>query len=75
MRLFYMLILLVLVGAVAIFALQNSEVATLRYLDRSASVPISYLIGGAYALGMLSGWTVVGILRRSLQRATARQVD
>jgi uncharacterized membrane protein YciS (DUF1049 family) len=75
MRLFYMLILLALVGAVAVFALQNSEVVTLRCIDRSVSLPMSYLIGGAYALGMLSGWTVVGIFRHSLRRATARQVD
>jgi len=75
MRLFYMLILLVLVGAIALFTLQNSEVVTLRCIDRSVSLPMSYLIGGAYALGMLSGWTVVGIFRRSLRHATARQVD
>jgi uncharacterized membrane protein YciS (DUF1049 family) len=75
MRFLYGLILLVLLGAVAVFALQNSEVVTLRYLDRTASLAISVLIGGVYLLGMLSGWTVVGIFSRSLRRATARRVD
>jgi lipopolysaccharide assembly protein A len=73
MRFLYGLILLVLVGAVALFALQNSEVVTLRYLDRSASLAMPVLIGGVYLLGMLSGWTVVGFLNRSLRRATERR--
>jgi lipopolysaccharide assembly protein A len=72
MRAFYALILLIFIAAVAVFAVQNNEEVTLRYLDRSAPLRLSLLVGAAYILGMLSGWTVVGIFRRSLQRVTER---
>jgi uncharacterized membrane protein YciS (DUF1049 family) len=48
---------------------------TLRYLDRSVSSPLSLLIGVVYFLGMLTGWTVVGVVRRSLRRISDRAPD
>ena len=72
MRAFYALILLIFIAAVAVFAVQNNEEVTLRYLDRSAPLRLSLPVGAAYLLGMLSGWTIVGIFRRSLQRVTER---
>jgi hypothetical protein len=45
---------------------------TLKYLDRSVSCPMSLLIAVVYLLGMVSGWTVVGFLKRSIQRVTER---
>jgi lipopolysaccharide assembly protein A len=72
MRIFYLLILLVLLGATAVFALQNQEVVTLRYLDRSVSFPLSLLIAGVYLLGMLTGWTVIGVVRQSIRRISER---
>jgi len=70
MRVIYMLILLVLLGAIGIFALQNRETITLQYLDRSVACPLALLIAIVYLLGMVSGWTVVGFLRRSLRRVS-----
>jgi len=70
MRVFYLLILLTLFGAIGIFALQNRETITVQYLDRSISSPLALLIGIVYLLGMLSGWTVVGFVRRSLRRVS-----
>jgi putative membrane protein len=72
MRGLYLLILLVLLGATTVFALQNQEAVTLRYLDRSVSSPLSLLIGIVYFSGMLTGWTVIGVVRRSLHRISAR---
>jgi lipopolysaccharide assembly protein A len=72
MRVFYGLILLVLLAAITMFAFQNQESVTLRYLDRSVSSPISLLIGGIYFLGMLTGWTFVGMVRRSIHRISER---
>jgi putative membrane protein len=72
MRGLYLVILLVLLGATTIFALQNQGTVTLRYLDRSVSSPLSLLIAIVYFLGMLTGWTVVGVVRRSLHRISAR---
>ncbi|MFL5240629.1 MAG: LapA family protein [Gemmataceae bacterium] len=72
MRLFYFLVLLAIVAVLAIFAFQNDEKVTLHFFDRSVSTPMSFLIGCVYLLGMLSGWTVVGFLKRSLQLVTDR---
>ncbi len=74
-RLFYLLVLLVLVSAVAAFAYQNAGVVDVRFLTWATSAPVAAVTGAAYLLGMVSGWTVVGIFRRSLRRTTERQDD
>jgi putative membrane protein len=71
MRLIYGFILLVFLAAIGIFALQNREPITLEYLDRTVSCPPSLLIAIVYGLGMVSGWTVIGLVQRSLRRVTA----
>ena len=72
MRVVYTLILLLLLGVIGIFALQNRETITLQYLDRSVACPLALLVGIIYLLGMVSGWTVVGFLHRSLRRVSER---
>ena len=73
MRFVYLLILLVILAAVVLFAVQNNEEVTLRYFDRSLSSRLPVLIAVVYVLGMLTGWTVVGFLRRSFRRMTERR--
>ena len=73
MRFVYLLILLVVLAAIVVFAVQNNEAVTLRYLDRSLSSTLPVLIAVVYALGMLTGWTVVGFFRRSVRRVTERR--
>ena len=75
MRFLCFLLLLVIVAAVAIFAVQNDEAVILRYWDRNLATPLYLLIGSVYVLGMLSGWTVVGFLRRTVHRVTERRRD
>jgi uncharacterized integral membrane protein len=75
MRALYFLILVLIVAAVAIFAYQNDDSVTLRYFNRSMTLPISLLIAAVYVLGMLSGWTVVGFLGRSWRRALERRQE
>jgi uncharacterized integral membrane protein len=58
--------------ALAIFAYRNDEIITLRYFRRGITLPISLLISAVHLLGILSGWTVVGFLRRSWRRAIER---
>jgi len=70
MRLFYLLILLAAAGAVALFALENQEQLTLHFFDRSLTQSVSVILGATYLLGMISGWTVIGLLRRSWNRVT-----
>jgi uncharacterized integral membrane protein len=72
MRALYISVLVLIVAALAIFAYQNDESITLHYFRRSISLPMSLLIVAVYVLGMLSGWTVVGFLRRSWRHAMER---
>jgi lipopolysaccharide assembly protein A len=75
MRFVYLFILLLALAAVVVFAVQNNETITLHYLDRSITCALPLLIAIVYLLGMVSGWTVIGLLRRSLRRVTERRVD
>jgi hypothetical protein len=68
MRIIYALFLIVFLAALGVFAWQNGDPVTIRYGDRSITCPLSALAGGIYLLGMLTGWTVVGLLRRSWRR-------
>jgi len=70
MRFVYGLILLIVLAAIAVFVLQNNEPIAVRYFDLSISSTLAALIAVVYLLGMVSGWTVVGFMKRSLQRVT-----
>ena len=72
MRVLYFSVLVIIMAALAIFAYQNNESVTLQYFRRSITLPMSMLIAAVYVLGMLSGWTVVGFLRRSWRGAMER---
>ena len=75
MRTFYFIILLIVCAAIALFAVQNNEAITVRYLDQSMSTTLPLLMLAVYLLGMVSGWTVVGFLNRSLRRVTQRRAQ
>jgi len=70
MRLFCFLFLLAFAGLVALLAYENQQDVTLTLFNRTVSTSIPVLAGLTYLAGMLSGWTVVGMLRRSLNRVT-----
>jgi putative membrane protein len=73
LRIVYFLILLILLAAVVVFAVQNNETVTLHFFYRSVSSSLPLLIAVVYLLGMISGWTVVGFLRRSVRGLTERR--
>ena len=70
MRFVCFVILLLVLAAVVVFAVQNNNSVTLNYLGSSLSTSLTVLIAAVYLLGMVSGWTVIGFLRRSLRRVT-----
>lgn len=70
MRLVSFLFLVVFAGAVALFAYQNQQLVSLTFLNHTMEANEALVTGVVYGLGMLSGWTVIGMLRRSLQRVT-----
>lgn len=74
MRVIYVLILMLLLGFVGVFVLQNSESISLQYLGWSFGSPPWLLIFIVYLAGMVSGWTVVAFMRYSLQRASEQPV-
>jgi lipopolysaccharide assembly protein A len=75
MRVVYLLILLLAVAAVVVFAVQNSETITVRYVDQSVSCGLPLFVAIVYLVGMISGWTVFGLLRRSLRGVTEQRRD
>ncbi len=70
MRLFALLILAIVIGAVVAFAAQNQQYVTLTLFNTQISASVAAVMGITYLLGMFSGWTIVGLLRRSFERAT-----
>ena len=68
MRFIQAVLLLAFLGVIAVFALQNTQVVTVRLLNWSVSAPIALTVVAAYVLGMVSGWTVVAFIRRSIRR-------
>jgi uncharacterized membrane protein YciS (DUF1049 family) len=73
MRFIYFLLLVAFIGAVAVFAVQNQGEVTIKYLNRSESFPLSGVVAVVYVLGMFTGWTVIGLLRRSFRGVTERR--
>ena len=73
MRFIQAVIFLVLLAVIVIFAVQNSQIVTVQFLNWSVNSPIALMSVGVYLLGMLSGWTVVGFMGRSVRRVAERR--
>jgi uncharacterized integral membrane protein len=73
MRFIQAVILLVLLGVLVIFAVQNSQNVTVRFLDWNVSSTIALMSVVVFLLGMISGWTVLGFMGRSVRRVTGRR--
>ena len=70
MKVIYGVFLVLFLAAVAVFAFQNNRPESVTFFNQSWELPFPLLVGGVYLLGMLTGWTVVGLLRRSWRRVT-----
>ena len=71
MRTLSAILLLIFLSAVAAFAVQNTQPLTVRFLTWKGDYPVALLSVVIYFLGMLSGWSVVGFLRRSISDVAA----
>lgn len=69
MRIFYLVLLILLVGVTAIFAVQNLQTITVSFLSWSVTLPIALVVIGVYALGMASGGGVLAFLHWTMRRA------
>ncbi|MSR52024.1 MAG: LapA family protein [Gemmataceae bacterium] len=72
MRAFYAIVLLFLVAAITTFAIQNKDSITIKFLGGSWEISLALLVAALYFLGMLSGWTVVGLIKKSLKCVAER---
>jgi hypothetical protein len=75
MRLLQALILQAFLGAVGLFAVQDTQPLTVRFLHWGVISPVALLVVVVYVLGMLSGWTVVAFVTRWLRRVLERPTD
>jgi lipopolysaccharide assembly protein A len=67
MRFIQAVIFLAFLVVVGIFAVQNTDVVTVNFWTWKQSGPVALFTIAVYLLGMLSGWAVVGFVRRSLR--------
>ena len=72
MRFLCFLFLVALAGAVGIFAWQNEDGVTIRFPDWTLPMTLAAVAGASYVVGMFSGWSIVGMIRRSVHRVTDR---
>jgi hypothetical protein len=70
MRFISGLFLIALVAALGILAYENNRETTLQAWNYRLDIPLPALIAAAYALGMVSGWWMMGLVKRSWQRVT-----
>jgi putative membrane protein len=62
------LFLVAFAGIVGVFAYLNNHSVPVNLFGRVMDVWVPLLAGAVYLLGMLTGWAVVGMLRRSWAR-------
>jgi uncharacterized integral membrane protein len=73
MRWIYLVLLLVIVTVIVVFIAQNHENQTVLFFSQELTAPLSLYFVAVYFLGMWSGGTVVGFVKRAYQHATERQ--
>ena len=72
MRWLYIAVICVFAVAVIIFAAENLQLVTMSFLGFSARVPLALLAAGIYVLGMVTGSSLVALLRQSIEGAKRR---
>lgn len=72
MRFIQGVLLLVFLGAILLFAAQNTGPLTVDFATWRFTGPVALMAIAAYLLGMLSGWTVVSYLSRSIRQVSER---
>ena len=70
MRVLCLLILVAAVGALAIFAVENQQEITVTFWQWHWTTNVAVLAAVAFAAGMVGGWSILGLLRRSFNRVT-----
>lgn len=72
MRFVYIGLIVVITAVVLLFKIQNLQAVTVSLFSASVTLPVSLLVFGIYALGMLTGGSVLALLRTLVGRARVR---
>ena len=72
MRWVYLVLLLVIVAIIVVFVAENRQNETVKFFSQEITAPLSLFFVAVYFLGMWSGGTVVGFVKRAYQHATGR---
>lgn len=70
MRLISGLFLLTLVVVLGLLAYENNVTTVIHAWNWRFDVPLPLLVAAVYALGMVTGWWMIGLTKRSWQRMT-----
>jgi uncharacterized integral membrane protein len=73
MRWLYLVLLVVIVAVIVVFVAQNRENETVMFFNQRLTAPMSLFFVAVYFLGMWSGGTVVGFIKRAYQHATEHE--
>jgi uncharacterized integral membrane protein len=74
MRWVYLAVVVLFVAATIIFAAQNNGKTTVSFLGMSVQMPLAFLVVVVYLAGALTGGSLFGLLRKSVQGARHRTV-
>lgn len=67
MRWIHLFVVVLFAAAVLVFVAQNFAIVTMSFLGFSARAPLALLVALVYVLGMVTGGSLLALLRRSLQ--------
>ena len=73
MRWVYLVLLLVIVTITVVFIAQNREEQTVAFFNQRITAPLAIYFVTVYFLGMWSGGTVVGFVKRAYHHATGHE--
>jgi uncharacterized integral membrane protein len=73
MRWVYLILLLAIVAVIVVFVFENREDETVTFFNRKITAPLSVFFVAAYFLGMWSGGTLVGFMKRAYHHATEHE--
>ena len=66
MRWLHLFVVVLFAAAVLAFVAQNFAIVTMSFLGFNARAPLALLVALVYVLGMVSGGSLLALLRRSL---------
>jgi uncharacterized integral membrane protein len=73
MRWFYLILLLIVVTLLVVFIVENRENQTVLFFNQQITAPLCLYFIAVYFLGMWSGGTVVGFVKRAYHHATEHE--